>query len=110
MINVRLLIISVKEDKVYVNHDVNLFPFIEMGDEQPITLAKQILKDVCGVECLDDEFIMSKNIYNDNGTLNITYGVMIPYMNTAKTTELNEFMRHLNEMDKAIVAEMQYLL
>ena len=115
-VQVRLIILSDYNDKVYVNTDVNLFPFMELNDEQPINVAVSILERVCGVKCLPFEFVISNHIYTEDGILYITYGIFIPYNinnqdNKYKMVELNEFCGRIqNEMDKKIVSEMQYML
>lgn len=112
-IKVRVVILSVDEvnNKVYISTDEDLLPskYLEEG-EQPRKVARAISGRVCGVECLEDEFIFSDNLYTRDGILYITYGVLVPN-GISDNIELNDFLRRdLNEMDRKIVDQMVYIL
>lgn len=107
---VRLIIVSFLNEKVYVSTDMDLLPSMEL-ESQPIDTACKILERVCGVKCLPDEFVFS-DLHSDESTLNITYAVIVPYIHEIKDKmiELNTFGSRLNDVDKAILEKVAYIL
>lgn len=114
---IRLLILSVNDKgETYVNvKDADTVPYTSIvGSHHPLTAAADILYNVCGINCLPEEFSLCDDVDCKDGVLSLTYCVVIPHnINNLdgkyKNVELNDFIdSDANEYSKRTLVKMVY--